>query len=99
MSLGTGPTSPHKGYVPVRQRGHILPADAGDQDVEQSVEAFVIAGWRPPFAAPDDGGQQRFKEGPDFLGQPTRDGMKFHGRSLLDSWTAAVIVGLSAATG
>ena len=56
-------------------RGHILPADAGNQDVEQAVEAFVVAGRGPPFAAPNNGGQKWLKDRPDFLGQPTRDGM------------------------
>src|SRR5205085_7096256 len=31
--------------------GHVFPADAGDQDVEQTVQAFVVAGRRPPGAA------------------------------------------------
>ena len=66
-------------------RRDVLPADAGDQDVEQSVQTFVVTGRRPPLAAPDDGGQQRFEGRPDFLGQPTRDGVQFHGRSLRDS--------------
>src|SRR5262249_30472344 len=49
-------------------RGDVLPTDAGDQDVEQALQAGVVAAGLAAGAGVDDGRQDRLEQGPDVVG-------------------------------
>src|SRR5262249_684206 len=69
-------------------RGQQFPADAGDQDVKESVQAVAVAVGLAADALVNDRGQDRLEYRPDVFGDAFDEVSQFHRWGLRgSSWT------------
>jgi len=66
------------GLVAGEALGQELPADAGDQEVQQGMQARAVALGFTADALPDDRGQNRLEQGPDVVGDVGHEVGQFH---------------------